>query len=157
MVTVRADAGVSASRQSRNGATPPQVRRNTTPSMVDHTDSPHSPECDHDDAGCIVQINDVIRGTIASFSGKWKLEILWLLGKRVHRFNALRRALPGITQHVLTSQLRELERDGMVTRTLYPEVPPRVEYALTDKARALRPIFREIFAWARMTRSTPET
>ena len=133
---------------------PPQVRRNTTPSMVDHTDST---DCDNDDASCVVPINDVIRGTIASFSGKWKLEILWLLGKRVHRFNELRRALPGITQHVLTAQLRELERDGMVHRTLYAEVPPRVEYAVTDRARALRPVFREIFAWARTTRSTPET
>jgi DNA-binding HxlR family transcriptional regulator len=122
--------------------------------MADHTDPPDEHDCNAShDASDILPINDVIRGTLAAFTGKWKLEILWLLGKRVHRFNELRRALPGITQHMLTAQLRDLERDGMVRRTLYPEVPPRVEYAVTDKARALRPVIREIFAWAHATRA----
>lgn len=94
-------------------------------------------------------LNAEIRDAIRTFNGKWKLEILWLLSRRVHRFNELRRSLPGVTQHTLTSQLRELEQDEMVIRTLYPEVPPRVEYAITDKAKALAPVFRAIFAWAR--------
>jgi DNA-binding HxlR family transcriptional regulator len=94
-------------------------------------------------------LNGEIRESILSFSGKWKLEILWLLSRRMHRFNALRRAIPGITQNMLTAQLRELERDGMVARTVYPEIPPRVEYVITDRAKGLAPVFREIFAWSR--------
>jgi len=94
-------------------------------------------------------LNAEIRDAIGTFSGKWKLEVLWLLNQRVHRFNELRRELAGVTQHTLTRQLRELEQDGMVRRTIYPEVPPRVEYEITDKARGLTPVFTAIFAWAR--------
>lgn len=97
----------------------------------------------------IGSLNTEIRQAIASFNGKWKLEILWLLSRRVHRFNELRRELGDVTQHTLTQQLRELERDGMVHRTVYPEVPPRVEYRITEKAKGLRPVFTAIFAWAR--------
>ncbi|KQZ69257.1 MarR family transcriptional regulator [Rhodanobacter sp. Root561] len=93
-------------------------------------------------------MNSGLRDAIATFHGKWKLEILWLLRNDTVRFNSLRRALPGITQHTLTKQLRELERDGMVSRMVYPEMPPRVEYRITGKARALGPVFRAIFAWA---------
>lgn len=110
--------------------------------MKDHT-VPHACDADIDGA------NAVLRDAVSTFNGKWKLEILWLLSHGTQRFNAMRRALPGITQHTLTHQLRELERDGMVTRTVYPEVPPRVEYDLTEKTRALRPVFDAIFAWAR--------
>lgn len=98
-------------------------------------------------------LNAEIRGAIGTFNGKWKLEILWLLNQRIHRFNELRRQLAGVTQHTLTQQLRELEQDGMVRRTIYPEVPPRVEYEITDKARGLDPVFKAIFAWVR---DTPE-
>ncbi|HEY5214164.1 MAG TPA: helix-turn-helix domain-containing protein [Acidobacteriaceae bacterium] len=63
----------------------------------------------------------------------WKLEILWLLNQRLHRFGELRRATPGITQHMLMAQLRELEEDGLITRTVFAEVPPRVEYEITLK------------------------
>lgn len=94
-------------------------------------------------------LNAEIRDAIRTFNGKWKLEILWLLSQRVHRFNELRRSLPGITQHMLTSQLRELEQDGMVVRTVHPEIPPRVEYEITDKAKGLAPVFMAIFAWVR--------
>jgi DNA-binding HxlR family transcriptional regulator len=81
-------------------------------------------------------------------TGKWKSEILWHLSQRTHRFGELRRAIPGVTQHMLTTQLRELEADGLVKRTIYPEVPPRVEYEVTPAARALRPVFEALFAWA---------
>lgn len=81
-------------------------------------------------------------------SGRWKLEILWLLSHGVHRFGELKRGLPGITQHMLTAQLRALEKDGLIKRTIFAEVPPRVEYEITANARRLRPIFVEIVKWA---------
>lgn len=117
--------------------------------MPDHTAN-SCPPGDH-----VPLLNAQIREAIAVFGGKWKLEILWLLGQRPHRFNELRRAIPGVTQHMLTNQLRELERDGMLDRTVYPEVPPRVEYALTDQARGLAPVFSAIFAWMRSRRPDP--
>lgn len=93
-------------------------------------------------------VHKEVRGVVALIGGKWKLEILWLLNERIYRFNELRRTIPGVTQHMLTVQLRELEADGFVTRTIYPEVPPRVEYAITDDARKLKPVFDAIQAWA---------
>ena len=66
------------------------------------------------------------RRALDMISGRWKLEILWMLNQRMHRFGELRRGLPGVTQHVLTVQLRELEADGLIKRTVYAEVPPRV-------------------------------
>ena len=88
------------------------------------------------------------RRAVGMISGRWKLEILWLLSHGVHRFGELKRGLPGITQHMLTAQLRALERDGLIKRTIFAEVPPRVEYENTDAARRLRPIFIEIVKWA---------
>jgi DNA-binding HxlR family transcriptional regulator len=87
------------------------------------------------------------RRALGMISGKWKLEILWLLNQRVHRFGELRRAIPGITQHMLTAQLRELEADGLVSRQIFAEVPPRVDYAITPAAQALKPVINAIFAW----------
>ena len=81
-------------------------------------------------------------------TGKWKGEILWQLTQGTLRFGELRRAIPGITQHMLTTQLRDLERHGLVKRTLYAEVPPRVEDALTRAAFDLRPVFEEIQRWS---------
>src|SRR5580704_1735047 len=88
------------------------------------------------------------RRALGTITGRWKLEILWLLNPRKHRFGELRRALPGITQHMLTTQLRELETDGLVKRTVFAEVPPRVEYEITPAAQAMRPIFKAILEWA---------
>jgi DNA-binding HxlR family transcriptional regulator len=81
-------------------------------------------------------------------TGKWKAEILWSLKDGKLRFGELMRAIPGITQHMLTTQLRELERHGLVTRTVFPEVPPRVEYERTDAARDLRIVFEAIRHWS---------
>jgi DNA-binding HxlR family transcriptional regulator len=81
-------------------------------------------------------------------TGKWKGEILWRLVHGKQRFGELRRAIPGITQHMLTMQLRDLERNGLVIRTYFMEVPPRVEYELSPAALALRPVFEEIIRWA---------
>ncbi|MCC8671273.1 helix-turn-helix transcriptional regulator [Xanthomonas arboricola] len=88
-----------------------------------------------------------MRRAFALLSGKWKLEIMWLLNQRMYRFGELRAAIPSITQHMLTVQLRELEADGLVTRTVFAEVPPRVEYAITPKAHGLGPTMEALTAW----------
>jgi DNA-binding HxlR family transcriptional regulator len=79
--------------------------------------------------------------------GKWKLLILMYLLQGTHRFAQLQRALPPITQRVLTRQLRELEGDGLVSRTVYAEVPPKVEYDLTPIGRSLEPIINQLDSW----------
>ena len=94
------------------------------------------------------ELNGEIRQAISTFNGKWKLEVLWLLSRRMHRFNELRRELPGVTQHTLTQQLRELERDGMVRRTVHPEVPPRVEYEITELGSSLHSVFAALGEWS---------
>ena len=81
-------------------------------------------------------------------NGKWKIEILAVLTERKHRFGELKRALPGITQHVLSVQLRELEADGLVLRTAFPEKPPRVEYCATEAVAGLEAVFEAVIAWA---------
>ncbi len=96
----------------------------------------------------VAEMRSRVRAAVGLISGKWKLEILSLLYQRVHRFNELKRAIPGVTQHMLTAQLRELEADGLVTRTAYPEIPPRVEYGMTEHALELRPVFAAILSWA---------
>lgn len=92
-------------------------------------------------------MHDEMRRAFGLLSGKWKLEIMWLLNQRVYRFGELRKAIPGITQHMLTTQLRELESDGLVSRTVFAEVPPRVEYEITVKARGLGPTMEALTAW----------
>lgn len=94
-----------------------------------------------------VNMHEEMRRAFALLSGKWKLEIMWLLNQRVYRFGELRKAIPGITQHMLTAQLRELEGDGLVSRTVFAEVPPRVEYEITQKARGLGPTMEALTAW----------
>ncbi|WP_184467569.1 winged helix-turn-helix transcriptional regulator [Rhizobium esperanzae] len=94
-----------------------------------------------------VNMHEEMRRAFALLSGKWKLEIMWLLNQRIYRFGELRKAIPGITQHMLTAQLRELEADGLVSRTVFAEVPPRVEYAITQKARGLGPTMEALTAW----------
>jgi DNA-binding HxlR family transcriptional regulator len=79
--------------------------------------------------------------------GKWKPMIIWRLCAGTLRFGELQRAIPDVSQRILTLQLRELERDGLVTRTVYPEVPPRVEYSATETARRLEPVLRGLGQW----------
>ena len=78
---------------------------------------------------------------------KWKLLILRNLMMRPWRFNEMLRSIPGLSQKVLTDNLRALEADGLITRTVYPEVPPRVEYALSGLGETLRPIFSALENW----------
>ena len=78
---------------------------------------------------------------------KWKLLILRNLMTRSWRFNELLRSLPGLSQKVLTDNLRAMENDGIITRTVYPEVPPRVEYALSELGESMRPILKALEVW----------
>ncbi len=85
--------------------------------------------------------------TVQLIGNKWKLLILRNLLDRPWRFNELLRSIPGISQKVLTDNLRALEKDGIITRTVFPEVPPRVEYALSELGNSLRPILHAMRAW----------
>lgn len=81
--------------------------------------------------------------------GRWKLLILFhLFSAPVLRFSELRRVIPGISQKMLIQHLRELEKDGVINRKVYPEVPPKVEYMLTKDGVALRPALRALKSWA---------
>ena len=86
-------------------------------------------------------------GIVQLIGSKWKLLILRNLLARPWRFNELRNNLEGISQKVLTDSLRSMEEDGIVTRTVYPEVPPRVEYALSELGESMRPIIRAMEQW----------
>lgn len=80
-------------------------------------------------------------------SGKWKCVILWNLSDETLRFGEICRRFPGATQKVLTAQLRGLEEDGLIIRSVYPEVPLRVEYSLTEFSKSLIPLLKEINIW----------
>ena len=85
----------------------------------------------------------------AVIGGKWKILILWYVAHyKVQRFGELKRRLAGITQSTLTKQLRELEADGFLHREIYQEIPPRVEYSLTEKGRTVLPVLIDIAKWA---------
>ena len=88
-----------------------------------------------------------INMVIEIIGGKWKVLILWNLNEGGRRFNELKRALPGITQKMLTQQLRELEQHGLVSRTVYEEMPPRVEYTTTALGKKLQPTLFEMCKW----------
>ena len=85
--------------------------------------------------------------TVQLIGNKWKLLILRNLLSRPWRFNEMLRSIPGISQKVLTDNLRALENDGIITRTVFPEVPPRVEYALSELGDSMRPIIEAMQAW----------
>ena len=85
--------------------------------------------------------------TVALIGSKWKLLIMRDLLSRPWRFNELKKDLDGISQKVLTDSLRSMEADGLLTRTVYPEVPPRVEYTLTELGCSLRPILEAMRVW----------
>ncbi|MEM7183051.1 MAG: helix-turn-helix domain-containing protein [Spirochaetota bacterium] len=84
---------------------------------------------------------------LSRIGGKWKPIILYLLSKGVNRFGILQRAIEGISKQMLTQQLRELEKDAIITRTVYPQVPPKVEYFLTDYGKSLLPVINSMKRW----------
>ncbi len=88
-----------------------------------------------------------LRRTLRAVSGKWKLEILCTLIHGPRRFTEIRRAIPGVTHHMLAAQLREMEADGLLARHAYDEMPPRVEYELTAAARDLKPVAEALRIW----------
>ena len=82
-----------------------------------------------------------------AIGGKWKVVIIWWLQDGPKRFSELRRSMPGVTQKMLTQQLRELEHDGIVHRQVYAQVPPKVEYSLTSLGESLRPVVDAMCEW----------
>ena len=88
-----------------------------------------------------------IATTVQLIGSKWKLLIMRNLLERPWRFNELKKNLEGISQKVLTDSLRSMEDDGIITRTVYPEVPPHVEYALSETGESMRPILNAMYDW----------
>ena len=88
-----------------------------------------------------------IETTLTLISNRWKVLILWDLLGGVKRFGELKKLLGGVSQKVLTTNLRQMEEAGLLTRTAYAEVPPRVEYALTETGRSLRPVLEAMLEW----------
>jgi DNA-binding HxlR family transcriptional regulator len=87
--------------------------------------------------------------TLEIIGGKWKSLILWHLSFKTLRFSQLQRRLAKVTQKMLTQQLRELEADGLIHRQVYAEVPPRVEYSLTELGRSVVPILQQMYQWGK--------
>lgn len=107
---------------------------------VTHT-AVRTPVTDH--TGC-----RAVADTLARIGDKWTVLVVGALSKGPLRYNELNRAIDGISQRMLTLTLKGLEQDGLVTRTLYPTIPPRVEYALTDMGRTLIDPLQELYQWA---------
>jgi DNA-binding HxlR family transcriptional regulator len=93
-----------------------------------------------------------VRIAVDVIGGKWKPVILYYLGDGPKRFSELRRLIPAATQKMLTQQLRELEKDGIIDRKVFPVVPPKVEYALSTYGRTLEPLLEAMCAWGRKHR-----
>ena len=87
--------------------------------------------------------------TMRFIGGKWKTVVLWYLKKEKKRFSELKKLIPDITEKMLSLQLKALEEDGIVSRTVYPEVPPRVEYELTEFGKTMIPMLEAIALWGR--------
>jgi DNA-binding HxlR family transcriptional regulator len=94
-----------------------------------------------------------VETTLSVIDGRWKLTILFQLLGGTKRFGALRKQLPGATQRMLTLHLRELERDGLIHREVFREVPPKVEYSLTEMGRSLEPLLRFMSEWGHANRA----
>ncbi|MFB9328471.1 winged helix-turn-helix transcriptional regulator [Paenibacillus aurantiacus] len=95
----------------------------------------------------MIKYNIPVEASLEVIGGKWKVVILCYLTKGTRRTGELKRLMPGITQKMLTQQLRELEDDGVVTREIYNQVPPKVEYSLTPYGWSLKPILDALCAW----------
>jgi len=106
------------------------------------TSDPAAPSAD--DIGTCAAMSDILN----RIGDKWSVQIVGRLARGTMRFSELRRAIDGISQRMLTLTLRNLERDGLVTRTVYPTVPPRVDYALTPLGETLTDAIDALWAWA---------
>ena len=90
-----------------------------------------------------------VEAALTVLTGKWKILVLWKLWEGKRRFGELRSDLPGITQHMLTAPLKELEAEGLVMRAAFAEIPPRVEYSLCEHARGLEPSLLSLKSWGK--------
>jgi len=88
-----------------------------------------------------------VSATLKIIGGKWKPLILYFISVDVNRFGQLQRMMPVCSKRMMTTQLRELEKDGLIHREVFAEVPPKVIYTLTEKGESLRPLFRELSKW----------
>lgn len=88
-----------------------------------------------------------VEAALEAISGKWKGVILYHLQDDTRRFNELRKLIPDVTQRMLTKQLRELEADNIIKRKIYPEIPPKVEYSMTDFGLTLQPVIKSLQKW----------
>ena len=113
----------------------PQERTATSPGHTRVSD-PNSQDC------------RAVSGILGRIGDKWSVLIISRLGEGPRRFNEIKRMIGGISQRMLTLTLRNLERDGLVTRTVYPEIPPRVEYQLTELGRSLQTPIQGLWDWA---------
>lgn len=91
--------------------------------------------------------NNPVNITLKVIGGKWKPLILWFLCDKTLRFNELQKSMPGITQKMLTTQLRELEKDNIIKRKIYPQIPPKVEYSLSKYGKTIYPILELMAEW----------
>ncbi len=108
---------------------------------------------------CSVELQEyltVVQRGLKAITGKWKGEIMCLLSEGPKRFNELRRGIPGVTQHMLAAQLRDLEKTGLIVRHDYEQAPPRVEYELSEAGKALRPVGDALHHWATAYAPVPE-
>ncbi|MCY1315236.1 putative HTH-type transcriptional regulator YybR [compost metagenome] len=96
---------------------------------------------------CAPGMDCPVTRAVQALGGKWKLHIIFQLMQGTKRFGELQRAIPGVTQQMLTSQLRELEADGVLSRKIYPQVPPKVEYSLTPLGWKLRAVTDALIVW----------
>lgn len=85
--------------------------------------------------------------TMQTIGGKWKPIVLYLISKNINRFGLLKRGIFGISKQMLTKQLRELEADGLITRKIYAEIPPKVEYFISEKGYSIFPVIDSMYAW----------
>lgn len=88
-----------------------------------------------------------VQATLSVLGGKWKILILWHLKDQTRRFGEIKRLMPEITEKMLIQQLRELEKDAIVHRNVYPDVPPKVEYSFTSYGRSLEPVLQVLCNW----------
>ena len=102
---------------------------------------------DKQSLACLPDMKCPVTRAVQALGGKWKLHIIYHLMQGTKRFSELKRAIPAVTQQMLTSQLRELEDDGIISRKVYPQVPPKVEYSLTELGGQLRAVTDALVIW----------
>ncbi|RDU21907.1 winged helix-turn-helix transcriptional regulator [Anaerosacchariphilus polymeriproducens] len=103
-----------------------------------------------------ININCPVVNAVNVIGGKYKIIILYHLSEGTLRFNELQKRIPYATPKMLTQQLRELERDKLISRTVYPVVPPKTEYALTDYGKSIMPVLEALCDWGKTYLETPE-